>query len=259
MSDFGIKVTLPGNDVATASDAQLLFSSSWPNLKVFTSLQFQQTIPANSPTIVLYNHALGFVPAFIPYGGLGGSNNANGVAEISRQSLFVDNQNIYFLGGNPHPITLDIYATLFYLNIEQAFTAPVVNTGSSISGTPDKDFGIKLSKANKDISSKDMRDFLLHSSARSPMVHAVVPGVIPGSGAGVATFSYTHDLSYNPMFFAYVSTSAGVSSYFLINGVSGLNTTGNTITIKTTIGSLLSIIILKDPFTIVDNVINVSL
>lgn len=256
MSDFGIKASLPGVDVTTASDTQLLFSSSWPSIKIFKNIEVKQTIPAFAPSPVsLYTHNLSFVPAVIPYGGSGGANNSNGIAEISRQNIGADANNLYLLSSSSLPINLDIRLSILYLDITSAFTAPVINTGPSTVARPDPDYGIKLSKENKDTDSQDMRDFILHSSARSPMVHAVVSGVIPASG----TFSYTHNLSYNPIFFAFISNSNTKNLYVLINGFSGLTTTGSTISVSDAVGTLVSIVILKDPFQITDNVVNVSL
>lgn len=252
--DYGIKISLPGVNIETASDTQLLFSSSWPSIKIFKNVHIQQVIPAHSTgAIKLYSHNLGFVPAVIPYGGIAGTNTSNGVADISRQNTSADTSNVYILvSNNTLPINLDIRISILYLDITTPFKAPTINTGASGISTPDSDLGFKLSKDNKDIKSTDLRDFLIHSSARSPMIHAVVPGTIPASG----TFSYTHDLPYNPIFFAFFQTS---NTYVLINGYAGLSTSGSTISITAATGSLVSIVILKDPFQITDSLINVSL
>lgn len=263
MSDFGVKLSLPGNDIETADDTQLLFNSEWPNIKIFKNIHVQGTFSTTPQNIIIYNHGLGFVPAVIPYN-LGLTGQRTDVAEIIATNINTDNQNIYFaFQGSGSTLTLDIRLSILYLDIEQAFTAPVVQTGPSAAAKPDPNFGFKISKNNKDIGSTDMRDFILHSSARSPMVHAVVPGVIPGQPPGSGNFSYTHDLPYNPMFFAYVNQPAiglGTGAYFLQNGFFDVQTTGSTITLVNNLnGAPVSIVILKDPFQITDNVINVSL
>jgi hypothetical protein len=263
-NDFGIKVTLPGADIATASDAQLLFSSSWPNLKIYKNLTFSgvtvDSTGSSANLAHLYTHGLGFVPAVIPY--VHPSNSPGDGASINRANIVADKQNIYYLTQGPGPLSLSVRLSILYLDIETPFTAPVINTGNSGAATPDSNYGLKLSKPNKDVKSSDLRDFILHSSSRSPMVHAVVPGYIPASSTGDSTFSYTHDLPYAPMFFAFVQQAVPVvptSPYLLVNGYAGLSTSGNTINITGVSTSKVSIIILKDPFTITDNVINVSL
>lgn len=253
--DFGIKVSLPGNDVNTADDTQLLFSSSWPSIKIFKNIQVVQTIPPTpTGTTKLYSHGLGFVPAVIPYGGIGGSNTTGNAAEISRQNIITDSSNIYLQPGNSVTINLNIRLSILYLDITTPFTAPITQVGPSNAVKPDANFGIKISKDGKDVKSHDLRDFILHSSARSPMVHAVVPGVIPASGR----FTYTHDLPYNPIFFAYIQVFGVPGEYLLLNGFAGLQANGQTITIVGPVGSACSVVILKDPFQITDNIIGVS-
>jgi hypothetical protein len=153
---------------------------------------------------------------------------------------------------------LDVRFMLFNLNIEQPFTAPVISTGGDNTSPPDKNWGFKLSKTGKDTGSNDMRDFLVHSSARSPMVHAVVPFTI---GAG-GSYTYTHDLTYNPIFFVYTSfnSSDKAHSYSLTSQYMGVTTQGNTITVTNSSSGTLnySLIILQDPFLIASNIINVS-
>lgn len=267
MGDFGVKVALPGVDTATASDAQLLFSSSWPNIKIFKNLPFlnitiDSTGNANN-FAQLYNHGLSFVPAVIPYGKAFFSTSSD-TADINRQNILADNQNLYVLTQGAGPVSFSSRVSILYLDIETPFTAPITNNGDNNVARADTNFGIKLSKVGKDIKSNDMRDFILHSSTRSPMIHAVVPGQIPASQSGFNTFSYTHDLSYNPIFFAFIQepgigTLSSTTPYVLLNGYAGLSTVGNTISITGPSISKVSIIILKDPFNITDNIINVSL
>lgn len=258
MGDFGAKVALAGADVITAPDYNLLFSSSWPNIKVIDSI----ITDAVDDSLIVYKHNLGFVPAFIPYGGLGKSPQT---AQMSRQNITVDKTNFYYIPGGPFaPGPLHIGLTYYDIDIETAFIAPEVATGSSVLAHPDPDFGIKLAKDGKDISSNDLRDYIFHSSARSPMLHAVVTGRLPAATLpAVTTFSYTYDLSYTPIFMSFLETST-LGRYQAVNGYAGTATQGNTISIS---GSLtvtnpqprVSIVILKDPFSIEDNIITVTL
>lgn len=264
MGDWGIKLSLPGADVRTAPDSSLIFSSSWPNLKIATNV----FIPTASATFVngvspVYKHNLGFVPLFVPYGnnpGITGGQGNTGVqqvANISRQNISADNQSIYFIdtgGATGYP---DIGLYVYYVDIEKPYTAPVVNVGSSTTIARSSDWGIKASKPNKNINSTDMRDFTIHSSSRAPMLHAVAPGITQASGSNFA-FSYTHDLDYTPIFFAYVQVPSANNTYALFNGYSGLSTNGNTITLTTSAVQKCSIVILKDPFSINDNIIEVN-
>lgn len=267
-SDFGIKASLPGKDVNDAGDSDLLSSSSWPTLKMYTSV-FRPT--TNSTEIganglpILYKHNLGFVPAIIPFGnavGNGQGNNATQLyADLNRQNLAIDKYNVYYIPPGGPAGTPDMGLSIFYLDIEKSFEAKNINTGTSSNIAIDNNYGIKMTKENADIDSNDLRDFIIHSSTRSPLVHAVVPGIATGDSI-FKSFSYTHTLPYDPIFFAYTevvySGSLIENCYTLINGYGGLGTSNKTITITVGTQSRTSFVILKDPFSIDDNVITVT-
>lgn len=69
------------------------------------------------------------------------------------------------------------------------------------------DFGIKTTISGKDISSTDIRDFLLHSEYTMLKYHSNTTGsvVIPISTAGIYTVDFSHSLGYVPFFLAYAS------------------------------------------------------
>jgi len=66
MGDYGIKVTQPGYDVSTAIPNQLVFSSKYQTLKVFS--QGSGTITDSGRTITVA-HNLGYVPFFLVHSG----------------------------------------------------------------------------------------------------------------------------------------------------------------------------------------------
>lgn len=102
--DFGVKLALPGSDVATAADYQLLFNSSWPNIKIAANptVQIVSEAALSANNFIIYNHNLGFIPPVIPYSGfpttaeIGELNVGEGGAVVS-----VDNQNVYFVTVSP--------------------------------------------------------------------------------------------------------------------------------------------------------------
>lgn len=264
MGDIGIKVSLPGQDVKTAPDSQQLFNSGWPTLPIYKNIfvPAHDTQASSNGYFQVYHHGLGFVPAVLPYGNTG-TGGYQASASINRQNIAFDNENIYLIPSKPGTGTTDMGLMIFNLDIEKPYQAPNVNAALSSSIGRSKDFGIKATKENADITSTDLRDFVIHSSTRSPLIHAVVPGQLPAAPLPAnTTFSYSYNLPYNPMFFAYMQDPT-LSAYTLVNGYAGLATQGNTISIT---GSLVnagqprvSIVLLKDPFYIDDNIINLSL
>lgn len=251
-SDFGIKLAQPGHDVTTAGDQELLFSSSWPVLKIIYEGVFSG-LSSDNP-LILVSHNLGYVPAFVAY--LPGSTYVLGGVNVS-----ADTKNIYWHpgGGGKAPFTVQVAIIVFDLNIEQNFVAPQIQVSTSAQAHGDDNFGIKLTKEGKDISSSDLRDYIIHSSSRGPMVHAVVNGLGNAKGPVGTTknFVYTHDLPYNPMFFAYMQVSD--DKYFLVSTFAAIKTSGNQISIiAINSDKKASIVVLKDPFQIADNNLKIS-
>lgn len=74
MNDFGIKISQPGYDVKTAAKENLVFTSKYDMLKLFTSGSGSQSVPAaDVPTLtsgtatVEITHSLGYKPAFMVF------------------------------------------------------------------------------------------------------------------------------------------------------------------------------------------------
>jgi len=236
-----IKVSLPGNDVESA-DVNLAFSSDWPNVRIIKSGELKVL----GETFTTIPHTLGLTPAFLTWG------PSSGYLDMPRQNVFVTNSNFYWSHpGNGSQLD-DLFLMVFDIDIETEYHAPTFNQSTSSSAQSVSDAGIRFTKLTKDITSTDLRDYILHSSARSPLLHAVIPKTIGVSG----NFSYTHDLPYSPIFMVYAEQSIATGpAYVLLNNFAGVTTSGQTITVSgITSGNKVSIVILKDPFYIDSNV-----
>lgn len=243
----GIKVSLPGNDT-DSGDVNLAFSSDWPVLRVIKSKELKVLGETLTPIL----HGQNFTPMILTWG------PSNGFLNMPRQNIFVDRKNIYWSHpGNGSQLD-DTSIMVFDVDIEAAFNAPSINLSTSSSAASTSKVGLRFTKEGKDTSSNDLRDYILHSSARSPLLHAVVPATLPATGM----FSYTHDLPYNPIFLAFAQTTvSGVDGmpYVLLNNFAGVTTSGKTITVSGTASAKVSIIILKDPFFIDSNLTDVTI
>lgn len=72
MSDYGLKTSLNGIDIKTATLQQLAFSSSYPIFKIAFSGNLTINVTAGtsstpSKNVVNFNHNLGYIPAFRCY------------------------------------------------------------------------------------------------------------------------------------------------------------------------------------------------
>jgi hypothetical protein len=80
----------------------------------------------------------------------------------------VDNNYLYISVSVTAPVNIKCFA--IDLRQDADYATPV---GDTFKSGYDPDFGIKVVKQNKDITSRDLRNFILHSRAQSPLIVAV--------------------------------------------------------------------------------------
>lgn len=194
MADYGVKGSVPGYDVKSVVDYLQSFNSSWPLLKVHETGNFSGTV----------THGLGYPPFFL----MASPTLTPGAVDEFAEEYGVDSNVLARTSGADTPRYF-----IFRLDITTDFTAPVV-TGSTVKSTIDHDYGFKVAKPGKDVSSTDLRDFALHSGTRSPMVHKVNYGPTTNSGSALER-TVNHGLTYTPTAFAFIlpgTNTAGLSS-----------------------------------------------
>lgn len=260
MADVGVKLAIPGADVKGAADVDLIYSSSWPTTNIVANIQVSFPSPANaSREVILYKHGLGYVPFYLVYHMSGTTLGSVPVyAEVVGGSFVeVDEQYVYFKdSGHSLAVTWNLSLIVFSVDITKPFLSTSTKGLSSPKSLADHNFGIKLSKTGKDIDDTDLRNFIIHSASRAPLIHAVVPGTTDGNG----NFSYTPNLPYNPAFMAYVKiANSNNPGYQMVNDEGGLSTSGGTINLSWNANTPISIVILKDPLNAGDNTVNVNL
>lgn len=264
MSSNVIKLAQPGYDVKTAGDENLIYSSLWPLLKIY--LQGSASIPDVRATQTLATHDLGYPPVYwffantniVSWDNLTISKDTRSefFGPIGDGTLAVDSAKLSYT-ANAFPFaggSAQLYYYIFALDLTKQYTAPIIKVGN-VSGGFNSKTVFKLAKPGKDISSTDLQDYVIHSRARSPLIHSVNPSL-----GTVKTFTVTHSLGYLPMFFGYVKNSNG--SYTMIatgqGGSSSFQSTENTIVFNDTGGKELTVVILKDPF-LLDNTIPINI
>lgn len=160
--DYGLKISQPFFDAAEADDTNLLFSSSWPSLAVafettFTmnAFAFDQEVP----------HNLGFPPLTIAVMDVNGRSK-----RPYYLSPNVTKNRLYF--NDFDGVDAQVHVRCYNVDLTKSKVYPTL-TGTNTNRKYDPDYGIKMAKEGKDINSRDMRDFLIHSRCQTPMLLAV--------------------------------------------------------------------------------------
>lgn len=193
MADYGIKISQPFYDATKSADANLLFSSSWPTMpiaieKTYTNILYSGDTDFDGTTITL-NHNLGFVP-FYSVWTTTFSPRLTSRFPPGSFSPTADATNIYTDVSNA---LYQIHVTVYNISLETSVEYPFIKT-SGTTAPYDNDFGIKIVKEGKDISSTDMRDFILHSRCQSPQVLTIkteADAVTSSLGGGTRDILYT--------------------------------------------------------------------
>lgn len=193
MGDYGAKGSVAGFDVKTVVDYLQLFNSSWPLLKIGSSDLFTGTV----------THNLGYPPFHFLTTSDG---RVNEFAGLSTANYGVDSSTLARSGGVGTPRYY-----ICRLDLTTNYEAPIISGGTTQQAI-ETNYGFKISKPGKDINSTDMRDFSLHSGARSLMVQKVSESAMGIGGTGWE-LTVPHGLSYVPEVFVFMKPGTNNQGY----------------------------------------------
>lgn len=183
IADYGLKVSKAGFDALTAQDNDLLINSSWPSLQIVKVVESTDTTPIA--------HGLPYPTLAVIIGQDPHSPYNNVFSPIDSDDTYV----------YPDAGTVIIYNLDISTDIDYPYTDK-----PKIVSTYDNNYGVKMAKKGSDITSTDMRDFILHSRCGSPMVLAIKTEqtVSPDNPNFI---QYTNNLGYQTFVFGYVYNS----------------------------------------------------
>jgi hypothetical protein len=156
-TSVGFKISKPGFNANTASGGNFIFNSSWPSLPI--ALDVRNTSGGNIP------HGLKYPPFAVVWSY---ATDPSGIGKtVTSTALITDVTNVR-AGVLTPPNRLLVFALDLSKDIDYAL-AP----GDSFNYPYDNNYGVKFAKSGKDLNSKDLRDFVMHSRAQSPLILAV--------------------------------------------------------------------------------------
>jgi hypothetical protein len=200
LATVGFKLSKPGYSAVTSAGQNMVFDSSWPSLPVaYDTGLINNTIASTFDTATIA-HNLNFPPlvfgwAYFP--------DPGGLGNVTQRFICAADRTNIYLNGNSNsspPLTATkIRLKAFQLDLSKDINY-ILAPGDTFKQPYDANYGVKVTKPNKDINSKDMRDFSVHSRCQSPLILAVkteatMPTANIGTGIG-NVIQYTSSLSY---------------------------------------------------------------
>lgn len=247
-SGAALEICQPGFDVRNCPDWAYLFNSGWPSL----AIAFEITLDATGMFGTTIPHNLGFSPLAMAwltdssgnsYGRLPGAQ-----VEVNTEDIFIFTQGL---------VTIRVYN----IDISKETTYPLPQSAQARLPYNDQ-FGAKIVKSGRQITSNNLNDFILHTRGQSPAVLDVATekgkyflqstarhfwpyGAIPPA-PGWDLIVYPLRTNYLPWYtgainlgFGFFSQASGTSVYF--------DTTSNSLVLNISAEGAGSLIILRDP------------
>ena len=213
--NYGLKVALPGYDVATAPEYKQVLNSSFPVLKVLHEAQVTITNPQNDQ--VVYTHNLGYYPFILVWDNTTSSQSSPSMMVFNNFGVGIN--TIRWIGAPVYgtdPLTLYYY--VFQNNLLTNYISDI-GGGVAEESKKSRDYGVKILGNAKNIRSTDYRDFNIHSKCQNLTIHksGFATSVNTSLGGGLFEFEeeIVHNLGYPATtFFFFKDTSGGISYYF---------------------------------------------
>lgn len=208
-SDVGLKISKPGFDARTTAGNNMTFDSSWPSLPIAFETVINNPFTGGA-TLATIPHNLQFPPfcmVWYYYNDASGINNVAGrfIPYSNRTNVYIYGNTSPFL-SNPSITKLKIRA--FQLDLSKDIDYKLA-PGDTFNMPYDNNYGFKAAKQGKDITSRDMRDFTMHSRCQSPLVLAVKTDQTSTTANVV---QYTSQLAYPVWVYGFMKMGATGSS-----------------------------------------------
>lgn len=245
---LGIKGSQTGYDVKGAADYHLTFTSAAPLLKIESQGTFSLADGSLDQDIV--DHDLGYYPlvwVFIT-GTRYGAHSSGQSRMLGTSVIAVSTSKLRWLGNWAGEASDAVtgYYYIFRHNLLTTYEATPDVTSATSQDTSDS-FGIRVTGPDKDVSSTDYRDFVVHTDTRSPQVH------MAGAVSDTPPITVTHDLGYIPLYFPFFKQTVSTVDYyspFATGGDSGTDATTTNVTFGVAGATDFAYVILRDPFEI---------
>lgn len=263
-TDVGVKISKPGYDARKTSGQNVIYNSSWPTLAVAyeTTINNPLTSGISSGSV---DHNLNFPPFTLVWAIGADPSGLTGAQCVRRIPVVgsVDTSKVYLSPSGASGLEDDFLFTATKLHIKcfqldlSKDVDYILAPGETFKTPYDNSFGIKVVKPRKDINSKDLRDFVLHSRCQGALVLAVKTQAT-NNPANPTVTQYTSKFASPVWVYGYVRQSTGRYKWAPLGGQSYpiTSTDGFVTSLGYAFGDTgVTLVILRDPMIAPNTVI----
>lgn len=222
----GFKISKPGYDARRTAGNNYVYNSNWPSLPIAFQATIANPITGGASTgSVLHNlnfPPLTFIWAIGPDpSGIGmTARRINVMADVDKTTVYLKASGLSGIESDFLYTATKLHIKCFLLDLSKDQDYDLA-AGDTFNAPYDNNYGIKVAKPNKDITSVDMRDYSLHSRCQSPLILAVkTQATVSPSNPG--TVQYTTKLNYPVWVYGYKrQTSNGRYAFAPYDGNGG--------------------------------------
>lgn len=208
----GITISQEGISVDRALDSQKVLDSRWRYLEI--AFEKELVLPsgmtdASGKTVDVFQHNLGFLPAFDCYDVTTGAyinDRGSGAIQSDENKIFLSTNGGSFLSPlSNHKVMLRIYNVSIFQEYEALIKQTLPTASSFVNKT-----GIKVSDGSSDFDTSELRRFPLTTSAKALAIQKTGTTVFKGVHATIS-----HGLGSPPIFLSTIADSKGRT----VNGI----------------------------------------
>jgi hypothetical protein len=223
-TDVGLKISKPGYDAKRTFGQNLVYNSSWPTLAVAYETTITNPITSLGATSTVA-HPVGFAPfTFIwaigpdPSGLTGAvcTRRIPGAADVDTGSVYLKDTGLSGLETDFLYTATKLHIKCFQLDLSKDIDY-ILAPGETFKMPYDNNFGFKVAKFNKNIDSKDLRDFAIHSRCQGALVLAVKTQAT-NDPANPTTAQYTTKYTRPVWVYGFVRSTAGKYKWAALGG-----------------------------------------
>ena len=191
----GITISQEGIDVNEALDAQKVLDSRWR----YFEIAFEQKVsiradnPGPTPDTVVFEHNLGFLPAFTCYNITDDKYSGSGFSLTEVAGVYSTPTKIGFTVGGDFSGSIEALLRIYNVPILEEYEAPIVRTLPSKSIVPSR-YGIKITDSGN-FGQQELSKYTLNTKGKSLAIQKTGRVATVGGKATV-----THNLGFPPSY-----------------------------------------------------------